>query len=113
MKSPTPGGPSNLESIRDTVRPVCLPEVLPLPVLFPDGGDSRHRCTGTQLAPWPTQVYVSPSEPARTDTVYGKGGRGAGLVGCTLLAHLDLVLGPDAPCDSPLWRIPLWKDLLS
>ncbi len=57
-------------------RPVCLPQVLPLPaVLLPDRGPPRHRRTGTQLASGLTQVCVSPSEPTRTDTVQAQGGQ--------------------------------------
>lgn len=40
------------------------------------------------------EAYASmhfPSEPARKQTVQGQGERRAGLDGCALLAHLDLV----------------------
>ncbi len=40
-----------------------------------------HGCTDTQLASGPMQVCISPSEPAHTDTVQGKGGRGTGPAG--------------------------------
>ncbi len=43
----------------------------------------------------------SPSEPARTDTVQGQGGRGAGPAGRTVLAHPDLVSRTHSPRDSP------------
>ncbi len=83
-------------------RPVCFPRVLTLPaVLLPDRGPPRNGCTGTKLASGSTQVCVSPSDPARTDTVQGQGGWGAGPVGCAVLAHPDLVLGTHAPRDSP------------
>ncbi len=64
-------------------------------------GTTRHRCTGAQLAPGPSQVCVSPSEPTCTDLVQSQGGRGAGLASCALLAQLDLVPGTHAPRDSP------------
>ncbi len=57
---------------------------------FPDRGPPRHRRTGTQLASGLTQVFVSPSEPTRTDTVQAQGGQGAGPAGLhdsTYLAH--------------------------
>ncbi len=47
------------------------------------------------------QVGISPSEPARTDTVQGQGGRGAGPAGCAVLAHPDLVSRTHSPLDSP------------
>ncbi len=47
------------------------------------------------------QVCISPSEPARTDTVQGQGGRGAGPAGCTVLSHPDLVSRTHSPRDSP------------
>ncbi len=61
----------------------------------------RHRRTGTQLASGFTQVWVSPSEPTRTDTVRPQGGRGAGPAGRTVLAHPDLVSRTHFPHDSP------------
>ncbi len=74
----------------------------PLPaVLFPDRGHSRHRCTGAQLAPGPSQICISPSEPSRTDPVKSQEGRGAGPVSCAILAQPDLVLGAHAPRDRP------------
>ncbi len=47
------------------------------------------------------QVCISPSEPARTDTVQGQGGRGAGPAGRAVLAHPDLVSRTHSPRDSP------------
>ncbi len=101
--TPSPGGPADLGSLRSrTGRPVCLSGLDPLPaVLFPDRGPSRHGCTGAQLAPGPSQICVSPSEPSRTDPVQSQGGRGAGPVSCAILAQPDLVLGTHTPRDSP------------
>ncbi len=103
MASPTRVDPADLKSIRGSSgRPVCFPRVLPLPaVLLPDRGPPRHGRTGTQLASGSTQVCVSPSEPARTYSVQGQGGRGAGPVGCTVLVYPDMVSGTHAPHDSP------------
>ncbi len=103
VATPSPGGPADLGSLRSrTGRPVCLSGLDPLPaVLFPDRGHSRHGCTGAQLAPGPSQICVSPSEPSRTDPVQSQGGRGAGPVSCAILAQPDLVLGTHAPRDSP------------
>ncbi|KAI2657252.1 Gag-Pol polyprotein [Labeo rohita] len=42
-----------------------------------------------------------PLSKAPPDSVQDQGGRGAGLVGCALLAHPDLVCRPYAPRDSP------------
>ncbi len=102
MATPSRDDPADLESIRGSSgRPVCLPQVLPLPaVLLPDRGPPRHRRTGTQLASGLTQVCVSPSEPTRTDTVQAQGGRGAGPAGCAPLAHPDLVSRTHFPRDS-------------
>ncbi len=102
MATPSRDDPADLESIRgSSVRPVCLPRVLPLPaVLLPDRGPPRHRRTGTQLASGLTQVCVSPSEPTCTDTVQAQGGRGAGPAGCAPLAHPDLVSRTHFPRDS-------------
>ncbi len=47
------------------------------------------------------QVCISPSEPARTDTVQSQGGRGAGPAGRAVLAHPDLVSRTHSPRDSP------------
>ncbi len=47
------------------------------------------------------QVCISPSEPARTDTVQGQRGRGAGPTGHAVLAHPDLVSRTHSPRDSP------------
>ncbi len=49
----------------------------------------------------PSQVCISPSEPSRTDTVQGQGGRGADPPRGAILAHPDLVPRADAPRDSP------------
>ncbi len=48
---------------------------------------------------WPRGL--SPSEPSRTDTVQGQGGRGADPARGTILAYQDLVPRADAPRDSP------------
>jgi hypothetical protein len=90
METPSPGGPTDLESIQGcTGRPVCLPGLLPLPaLLLPDQGPPQHGHIGTQLAQGPTQIRVSHREHARTDTVQGQGGRGADIYGCFLLVHL-------------------------
>ncbi|KAI2665756.1 Protein P [Labeo rohita] len=126
IETPSPVGPADLETFRGgSGRPVCLSRNVPLPVvLFPDRGNTRHGRTGTQLAVGPAQVCVSPSEPSRTDIVQDQGGRGAGLIGGTLLAHPDLVPRTNVPRDSPsladsseegstdsLWhpRPDLWK----
>ncbi len=102
VATPSRDDPADLESIwGNSGEPVCFPRVLPLPaVLFPDRGPPRHRRTGTQLASGLTQVFVSPSEPTRTDTVQAQGGRGAGPAGCAPLAHPDLVSRTDFPHDS-------------
>ncbi len=93
---------------------VCFPRVLPLPaILLPDRGPHQHGCTGTQLASGPSQVCVSPSESARTDTLQGQGGRGAGLAGYAFLAHQDLVFETHAPHDSPSLAHPPETRLLS
>ncbi len=60
-----------------------------------------HGRTGTQLAAGPSQVCISPSEPSRTDTVQGQGGRGADPARGAILTHQDLVPRADAPRDSP------------
>ncbi len=101
--TPSRDDPADLESIRGSSgRPVCFPRVLPLPAVFlPDRGPPRHGCTGTQLASVSMQVCISPSEPARTDTVQGQGGRGAGPTGRAVLAHPDLVTQTHSPRDSP------------
>ncbi len=72
-----------------------------LQVFLPDRGHPRHGRTGTQLASGSMQVCISPSEPARTDTVQGQGGRGAGPAGRAVLAHPDLVSRTHSPRDSP------------
>ncbi len=103
MATPSRDDPADLESIRGSSgRPVCFPRVLPLPAVFlPDRGHPRHGRTGTQLALGSMQVCISPSEPARTDTVQGQGGRGAGPAGRAVLAHPDLVSRTHSPRDSP------------
>ncbi len=90
MPTPSWDDPADLESIRGSSgRPVCFPRVLPLPAVFlPDRGPPRHGRTGTQLASGSMQVCISPSEPARTDTVEGQGGRGAGPAGWAKTALL-------------------------
>ncbi len=70
-------------------------------ILLPIRGNARHVCTGTQLAPGPAQICISPSEPAITDTVPDQGGQGAGPVSGSILAQQDLVPGTHAPHDSP------------
>ncbi len=102
VATPSRDDPADLESIRGSSgRPVCLPQVLPLPaVLLPDRGPPRHRRTGTQLASGLTQVCVSPSEPTCTDTVQAQGGRGAGPAGCAPLDHPDQVSRTHFPRDS-------------
>ncbi len=69
--------------------------------ILPDRGHPRLGRTGTQLASGSMQVCISPSEPARTDTVQSQGGRGAGPAGCAVLAHPDLVSRTHSPRDSP------------
>ncbi len=103
VATPPPGGPADLGGVRRSPgRPVCLARNLPLPVVqLPVRGNTRYRCTGAQLAPWPSQVCVSPSEPTCTYLVQSQGGRGAGLASCALLAQPDLVPGTHAPRDSP------------
>ncbi len=103
VATPSPRSPADLGSLQShTGRPVCLFGLNPLPaVLFPDRGHSLHGCTGAQLAPGPSQICVSPSEPSGTDPVQSQGGRGAGPVSCAILAQPDLVLGTHAPHDSP------------
>ncbi|KAL0152709.1 hypothetical protein M9458_052432 [Cirrhinus mrigala] len=103
MATPSPSGPVYLEPIQgNSDRSVCLSRIHPLPVvLFPDRGSTRHGCPGTPLAPGSNQVRLSPSEPPGTNLVQDQGERGAGLAGCTLLAHPDLVPRTHAPRDSP------------
>ncbi len=103
VATPSRDNPADLESIRGSSgRPVCFPRVLPLPAVFlPDRGAPQHGRTGTQLASGFVQICISPSEPARTDTVQGQGGRGAGPAGRAVLAHPDLVSRTHSPHDSP------------
>ncbi len=85
-----------------TGRHVRVPRDVALPVvLLPDRRNTRHGRTGTQLAAGPSQICISPSEPSRTDTVQGQGGRGADPARGTILAYQDLVPRADAPRDSP------------
>ncbi|KAG1929054.1 hypothetical protein F2P79_023151 [Pimephales promelas] len=76
--------------------PVSLPHTTHCQLFYSLTGG----CTGTQLAPGPTQICVSPSEPSRTDTVQSQGGQGAGLASCAVLAQPDLVSGTHVPRDS-------------
>ncbi|KAI2646504.1 hypothetical protein H4Q32_024931 [Labeo rohita] len=103
MATPSSGGPADLGLLRSrTGRPVCLSGLDPLPViLLSDRGHPRHRCAGTQLAPGPSQICVSPSEPSSTDTVQSQGGREAGPVSCAIVAQPDLVFRTYAPHDTP------------
>ncbi len=111
-----PGGSADLEAVRScSGRPVCISRNHPLPVvLLPSRGNARHGCTGTQLAPGPAQICVSPTEPTSTDTVQDQGGRGArgqlgqyGATNRTWFPELMLL------AIVPPWPIPLSKDLLS
>ncbi len=103
MALPSRDDPADLEAIRGSSgRSACFPRVLPLPAVFlPDRGHPRHGCTGTQLASGSMQVCISPSELARTDSVQGQGGRGAGPAGRAVLAHPDLVSRTHSPRNSP------------
>ncbi len=47
------------------------------------------------------------------NTLKGQQRLGTGPAGYPVLAHLDLVFRTYAPHDSPFWRIPLRKDLIS
>ncbi len=103
MATPSPSGPANLESIRGSSGgPVVLlmsPSTAFYTIPWPRPPSAQmHLHTA---GPGSTQVCVSPSEPSRTDTVQGQGGRGTGLAGCALLDHPDLVFGTHAPGDSP------------
>ncbi len=85
-----------------TGRPVRIPIDVALPVvLLPDRRNTRHGHTGPELAAGPSQICISLSEPFRTDTVQGQGGRGADPARGTILAYQDLVPRADAPRDSP------------
>ncbi len=71
VETPSPDGPADLATFRTrTARHVRVSRDVALPVvLLPDRRNTRHGRTGTQLAAWPSQVCISPSEPSRTDTV--------------------------------------------
>ncbi len=103
VETPSPDGPADLATFwTRTGRPVRVPRDVALPVvLLPDRRNTRHGRAGTQLAAGPSQVCISPSEPSRTDTVQGQGGRGADPARSAILAHPDLVPRADAPRDSP------------
>ncbi len=103
METPSPDGPADLATFwTRTGRPVRVPRDVALPdVLLPDRRNTRHGRTGTQLAAGPSQICISPSEPSRTDSVQGQGGRGADPARGTILAYQDLVPRADAPRDSP------------
>ncbi len=103
METPSPDGPADLATFwTRTGRPVHVPRDVALPVvLLPDRRNTRHGCTGTQLAAGHSQVCISPSEPSRTGAVQGQGGRGADPARGAILAHPDLVPRADAPRDSP------------
>ncbi len=103
METPSPDGPADLATFWTcTGRPVRVPRDVALPVvLLPDRRNTRHRHTGTQLPAGPSQICISPSEPSRTDSVQGQGGRGADPARGTILAYQDLVPRADAPRDSP------------
>ncbi len=68
--------------------------------LSPAGSSGRFESV-IKLATGPSQICISPSEPSRTDTVQGQGGRGADPARSTILAYQDLVPRADAPRDSP------------
>ncbi len=103
VETPSPDGPADLVTFRTrTGRPVRVSRDVSLPVvLLPVRRNTRHGRTGTQLAAGPSQVSISPSEPSRTDTVQGQGGRGADPARGAILALPDLVPRADAPRDSP------------
>ncbi len=99
METPSPDGPADLATFwTHTGRPVRVPRDVALPVvLLPDRRNTRHGRTGTQLAAGPSQVCISPSEPSRTDTVQGQGGRGPDPARDAILAHPNLVPRAYAP----------------
>ncbi len=69
VETPSPGGPTDLESVRScSGGPVCISRNRPLPlVLLPIRGKARHRYNGTQLAPGLAQICIPPvSLPAQT-----------------------------------------------
>ncbi|KAI2648012.1 50S ribosomal protein L2, chloroplastic [Labeo rohita] len=68
-----------------------------------DSALSKAPSAGTRwhtAAPGVSPSTPFPSEPPCTKTVQDQGGRGAGLVGCAVLAHPGLVCRPHAPRDS-------------
>jgi len=72
VENPSSGGPADLKWIQ-------LLGILLLPsVVFPDQGLPRQGCTGTQLAPGPSQECFSPCEPNCRDIT-----QRTGLVVCT------------------------------
>ncbi|KAI2654617.1 GTPase HflX [Labeo rohita] len=66
-------------------------------VLRSKRGPPRYRCTGTELAEGPSQIYISPSEPHCTDPVQGQGEQRTGSSDSPVLAQQNLVLRPFAP----------------
>ncbi len=76
METPSPDGPADLKTFRShSGIHVCVCRDFSLPVvLLPDWGNTRHECTGTELAVGPLQVCISSSEPSCTDTVQNQGG---------------------------------------
>ncbi len=82
-------------------RPVCFRESSHCQLYFSLTEGTLGTDAGTQLASGSMQVCISPSEPARTDTVQSQGGRGAGPAGRAVLAHPDLVSRTHSPRDSP------------
>ncbi len=95
VETPSPDGPADLATFwTRTGRPVHVPRDVALPVvLLPDRRNTRHGHTGTQLAAGPSQVCISPSEPSRTDTVQGQGGRGGLETSCLVPGRGAEVLG--------------------
>ncbi len=70
MATPSRDDPADLESIREAqVDLFASRESSHCQLFLPDRGHPRHGRTGTQLASGSMQVCISPSEPARTDTV--------------------------------------------
>ncbi len=103
METPSPDGPADLRCFGlAQVDLFASLETSHCQLFYslPEGTLGTGR-TGTQLVAGPSQVCISPSEPSRTDTVQGQGGRGADLPRDAILAHPDLVPRADAPRDSP------------